>query len=133
HGGARLLVPYTGPYALVAKQAGLIEGRVYRRGHAPRLLTGSIVAHNAVTSVSLELRRRHKGRCWSYDGLTERFRPARCGQGAFFKVSTNGLYSYLLPEALRPGRYVLDVQATDMAGNHTTLARGTSRLVFYVR
>ncbi|MCW3068353.1 MAG: hypothetical protein JWL67_978, partial [Solirubrobacterales bacterium] len=51
----------------------------------------------------------------------------------FFKVSAAALYSYLLPEALRPGRYVLDIQATDVAGNRTTLARGTSRLVFYVR
>jgi hypothetical protein len=126
-------IPYRGPFALVAKQAGLTEHQVFRRGHGPRLLSGSIVAHSTVTSVSLELRRRYKGRCYAYDGTTERFRRARCGQGSFFKVSTNGLYSYLLPEALKPGRYVLDVQATDAAGNRTTLARGTSRVVFYVR
>ena len=35
--------------------------------------------------------------------------------------------------ALAPGRYVLDIEATDVAGNHTSLARGTSRIVFYVR
>ena len=35
--------------------------------------------------------------------------------------------------ALPPGRYVLDIEATDVTGNHTSLARGTSRIVFYVR
>ncbi|HTZ86407.1 MAG TPA: hypothetical protein VMB05_07050, partial [Solirubrobacteraceae bacterium] len=63
----------------------------------------------------------------------ERFQRARCGQGAFFKVGSTPSYSYLLPAALAPGRYVLDVQATDEAGNRTTLARGSSRIVFYVR
>ena len=50
-----------------------------------------------------------------------------------FKVSTAPSFSYLLPSTLAPGRYVLDIQATDVAGNRTTLARGTSRIVFYVR
>jgi len=124
---------YTGPFALVAKATGLLDGRVYARGRAPRLLSGSILAHSAVTSVSLELRRRFRGRCYAYDGAAERFHKARCGQGSFFKVSSNGSFSYLLPSTLAPGRYVLDVQAIDVAGNRTTLARGTSRLVFYVR
>jgi hypothetical protein len=132
-GVAGLATRYTGPFALVAKATGLMDGRVYPRAHAPRLLSGSILAHSAVSSVSLELRRRFRGRCYAYDGIAERFRRARCGQGSFFKVSSNGVYSYLLPSALAPGRYVLDVQATDVAGNRTTLARGTSRLVFYVR
>jgi hypothetical protein len=124
---------YTGPYALVAAATGVIDGHVYRRGHAPRVLSGRIIAHSAVSSVSLALRRQYRRRCSAYDGVTERFRSARCGHASFFKVSANGLFSYLLPEALGPGRYVLDVQATDVAGNRTTLARGTSRLVFYVR
>jgi hypothetical protein len=132
-GVAGLVTRYTGPFALVAKATGLADGRVYRRGQAPRVLSGSILAHSAVTSVSLELRRRYRGRCSAYDGTAERFRKARCGDGSFFKVSSNGSFSYLLPSALAPGRYVLDVQATDVAGNRTTLARGTSRLVFYVR
>jgi hypothetical protein len=57
----------------------------------------------------------------------------RCGSGAFFKVSSTPSFSYLLPGALARGRYVLDIQATDAAGNRTSLARGTSRTVFYVR
>jgi hypothetical protein len=132
-GVSGLATHYTGPFALVAKATGLLDGRVYRRGHAPRLLSGSILAHSAVSSVSLELRRRFRGRCYAYDGTAERFRKARCGDGSYFKVSSNGAFSYLLPSTLAPGRYVLDVQATDVAGNRTTLARGTSRLVFYVR
>lgn len=124
---------YKGPFALVAGVGSVLDGHVYRRGHAPRLLSGQIRAHASVTSVSLELRRRDGRRCFAYDGTTERFRRARCGTGTFFKVSNSGTFSYLLPEGLRRGRYVLDVQATDLAGNRTTLARGTSRLVFYVR
>jgi hypothetical protein len=124
---------YTGPYALVAAVTGVSDGHVYARGRAPKLLSGSILAHNTVSSVSLELRRQYRRRCYAYDGVSEKFKVARCGAGRFFKVSSGGLYSYLLPEALRPGRYVLDIQATDVAGNRTTLARGTSRLVFYVR
>jgi hypothetical protein len=41
--------------------------------------------------------------------------------------------SYLLPHRLGRGRYVLDVIATDGAGNREALARGTSRVVFFVR
>jgi hypothetical protein len=123
---------YTGPFALVANATDVIEGHVYGRAHAPRILSGSILAHDSVTSVSLELRREYRRRCFAYDGSVERFRKGRCGQGSFFKVSSSGTFSYLLPEALRPGRYVLDVRANDVAGNTTTLARGTSRIVFYV-
>jgi hypothetical protein len=125
--------PYKGPYAIVARATNLIEGHVYRRRHAPRLLTGRVLAHTTVTSVSLKLRREYKGRCYAYDGTREEFRRLRCGVGSYFKVSTEPSFSYLLPSALVPGRYVLDIEATDAAGNRTSLARGTSRTVFYVR
>ena len=125
--------PYTGPFAVVARALAPSEGRVYRRGHAPRLLSGQVLAHTAVTSVSLELHRRNRGHCSEYDAVSERFVRARCGHGRYFKVSESASFSYLLPAPLRKGRYVLDVQATDAAGNRTTLARGTSRIVFYVR
>jgi hypothetical protein len=124
---------YNGPYAVVAKLAGVIEGHVYPPSHAPRVLSGTIIAHTGVASVSLELRRSYRGRCSAYDGTSERFVRARCRHGSFFKVGTQPSFSYLLPRALRPGRYVLDAQASDAAGNRTTLARGTSRIVFYVR
>jgi hypothetical protein len=124
---------YKGPYAVVAKLAGLIDNHHYPKGHAPRVLAGKVLAHTGVASVSLRLRRSYRGRCYAYKGASTRFGPAHCGDGSFFKVGTQASFSYLLPEALAPGRYVLDVEATDAAGNRTTLARGTSRIVFYVR
>lgn len=132
-GGGGKAVPYTGVYALVPKLTSLIDGHIYKRGHAPRVLSGSVLAHMPVSSISLTLRREYRHRCSAFDGVTARFVRARCGTGKPFNVSSNGLFSYLLPSALSPGRYVLDIQATDAAGNRTTLARGTSRVVFYVR
>jgi len=126
--------PYTGPYAVVAKAAGVAEGRSYAPGGAPRVLAGEVTTHSSIASVSIRLRRGYGGRCWAYDGRRERFARIRCGREAgFFKVSGGASFSYLLPAALKPGRYVYDIEATDTAGNRTTLARGSSRIVFYVR
>ena len=124
--------PYKGPYALVAHLSSVENGRRYKRHRAPRLLAGAVSSHSAVTSVSLSLRRVSKGRCWAYDGVRERFARARCGSASPFKVGSSASFSYLLPGALAPGRYVLDVTGTDAAGNTIALARGTSRVVFYV-
>ncbi len=125
---------YKGPFALVAQATALSEGHIYRRGHAPRTLTGKVVAHTAVVSVSIALRRSYRGRCAAYDAVRERFVSARCGTDSPFKVASGSTsFSYLLPAQLTPGRYVFDIQATDAAGNHVALARGSSRIVFYVR
>ncbi len=131
--GGISVVPFKGAYALVPHVTGLIDGRLYTRAHAPRILSGSVLAHTTVSSISLTLRREYRHRCYAFNGATTQFVRARCGAGKPFKVSTGSTFSYLLPSALAPGRYVLDIQATDAAGNHTTLARGTSRIVFYVR
>ncbi|HEY7830761.1 MAG TPA: hypothetical protein VIC06_09385 [Solirubrobacteraceae bacterium] len=126
--------PYTGAFALVAHSTAVSEGKVYSPGSAPRLLTGSVIAHSDVTSISLELRRSFKGRCSAYNATRERFVKARCGTGSPFKVASGGTsFSYLLPAKLAPGRYVLDISSTDAAGNHAALARGSTRTVFYVR
>ena len=125
--------PHTGPYALVAEATDIREGHRYSREDAPRVLSGRVLAGASVTSISLRLRRTYRGRCWAYDGARERLLRVRCRQGSFFQIASGGdSFSYLLPSRLPPGRYVLDVEATDAAGNHTTLARGTSRIVFYV-
>jgi hypothetical protein len=124
---------YKGPYAVVAQATGVQDGHVYPRGRGPKLLSGTIATHASVASVALELRRSYRGRCFAYNGVAERFKRARCGQGSFIAVGSAPSFSYLLPAALAPGRYVLDVQATDAAGNRTALARGSSRIVFYVR
>jgi hypothetical protein len=125
--------PYTGPYAVVAAATGPLDGHVYRARRAPRVLKGTVASHTTLVAVSLKLRRAYRGRCFAYNGASEKFARARCGAGSFFKVSTTPSFSYLLPSALARGRYVLDIEATDAAGNHSTLARGTSRIVFYVR
>jgi hypothetical protein len=126
--------PYTGPYALVAS-AGISEGHVYSRKDAPRVLAGKVAAQSgSITSISLRLRRSYRGRCWAYDGTRERLQRAACGHGGFFKIAPGGdSFSYLLPARLPAGRYVLDVEATDSAGDHTPLDRGSSRIVFYVK
>jgi hypothetical protein len=123
---------YTGPFAVVARMSGLSEGHVYPPGHGPRVLSGSVVGHSAISSVSLQLRRSYRGRCSSYDATRGRFVSARCGQGLSFSVASTGSFSYLLPASLARGRYVLDIHATDALGNRTTLARGTTRTVFRV-
>jgi len=130
--GFKEAAPYKGPYALVAHTTTFLDGHRYTRTSAPRSITGTVLAHSGVSSVRAELRRRFGGRCSSFDGARTRFVHARCGSGSFFQISTGGAYSYYLPAALARGRYVLDIQASDVAGNGITPARGTSRIVFYV-
>jgi hypothetical protein len=125
--------PYKGPFAIVATATGLSDGHVYSAKSAPKLLRGTVATHTRIASVSLKLRRSYRGRCSAYNGVKERFQAARCGAGSFFSVGATPNFSYLLPGALAPGRYVLDIEATDAAGNRTSLARGSSRIVFYVR
>jgi hypothetical protein len=123
--------PYKGPFALVPKTTSLIDGHSYS-GSAARLIAGQVLSHSAVSSVSLELRRSYGGHCWAYNGTSERFAKAACGSGQPFTAGTSASFSYLLPAKLASGRYVLDITAKDVAGNTTTLARGTSRIVFFV-
>jgi hypothetical protein len=123
---------YRGAYALVPKPSVPLNADRYTLAQAPRLLSGTILSHSAVTSVKLELRRSYRGRCSAFDGTRARFVHERCGVGTAFTVPAAASYSYLLPATLPKGRYVLDVLAADAVGNRTTLARGTSRIVFYV-
>jgi hypothetical protein len=125
--------PYKGPYAVVAHATGVLDDHVYTPATAPRLLRGTAVAHTQIASVLIRLRRTVHGRCFAYNGVSARFVRTRCGGGRFFKVASTPSFSYLLPGALKRGRYVLDIEAVDVAGNHTSLARGSSRVVFYVR
>jgi hypothetical protein len=132
--GGSVPAPYAGPYALVADATGIADGQLYPRGRGPRVLSGTVSSHASVTSISLRLRRTYRGRCWAYSGSSERLRRVRCGQGSFFQIASGGdSFSYLLPSRLPAGRYVLDIQATDSAGNRTSLDRGSSRIVFYVK
>jgi hypothetical protein len=130
-----------GAQAIAASLLGLSEGHVYSAGRAPRALRGLVSDGGASTeAVRLRLTRRFRtlaGRvhCSYYDGTTDAFRAMRCGaqHGQYFTVGSHANFSYLLPAALAPGRYVLDLEATNGSREHTTLARGSTRFVFYVR
>ncbi len=120
--------------APAAKASSVREGHVYSRNHAPRVLSGKILSNEAVTSISIMLQRSYKGHCWAYSGVRERLQRVRCGHGSFFKVSSGGSsFSYLLPSKLPRGRYVFDIEASNAAGEHTALHRGSSSIVFYVK
>jgi hypothetical protein len=113
------------------------EGRKYAKGKGPRELAGKVAADGSgIAGVRLRLTRNDKGKCSSYDGKTEKFKTIKkCGakHGVWFSVGDKADWTYLLPAKLGRGRYVLDVEVTDKAGNKTAaLARGTSRVVFTV-
>lgn len=118
------------------------EQQRYARGKAPRELTGSVDGEaSGIADIRLRLTRRSGKRCERYDGTRERWvRMTRCGaeNGTFFSVGDRTPWSYLLPQALTKGRYVLDTQVVDKAGNATRGAtRGKpgvarNRVVFFV-
>jgi hypothetical protein len=84
----------------------------------------------------LRLTRTDGGRCQTFDGRRERMVALRrCGakRGKWFSAGDREQWSYLLPTRLGPGRYVLDVQVADRAGNVDTLLQRTrTRVVFTV-
>lgn len=125
--------------AIAASLLGVHEGQVYSARRAPRVLRGLVSAGGTTAAVRLRLTRRfrtHAGRvhCSYYDGTKDTFKAMRCGaqHGQYFTVGSQSSFSYLLPSSLAPGRYVLDLEATNHAGEHTALARGSTRFVFYV-
>lgn len=122
--------------AITAHINSLLDSHVYARGKAPRILAGTVTTAASLEEVELRLTRRGpKGRCSYFDGPTGRFQAMPCGasHGKYFKASNQKLFSYLLPETLAPGRYVLDAEGIGAGGHVTSLARGTSRIVFYVK
>jgi hypothetical protein len=129
---------HVGQTAIAAEITGLRDHHHYSRRHAPRVLSGRVTTDAAITSVELRLTRAVRtkaGRlCSYYDGRTARFHKMRCGaaHGRFFPVGDAASFSYLLPFSLPRGRYVLDIEATDAAGDRTALAQGSSRVVFDV-
>jgi hypothetical protein len=112
----------------LARIARLREGQKFKRGKAPRTLSGSVaVDGSGLKDVELRITRRSGKRCEAYDGGGESWvRPQLCGTegGRFFSIGNRADWSYLLPAALTPGRYVLDIRTIDNAGNVT---RGADR------
>jgi hypothetical protein len=113
---------------------GIREGQRFRRRKAPRVLRGTVTNDpSGIRTVKLRLTRQLGRRCWYFSGSRERFLARRCGTRHVFKVGDGSKWSYLLPERLRRGRYVLDVIAMDRRRNRDVLQRGRSRVVFHVR
>jgi hypothetical protein len=109
------------------------SGIRYRRG--PRLLRGKVSDEGSgVKLVELSLRRRvGKRGCTWWSGARERFVRRGCSRGTFFEAGSGPDWSYLLPDRLPKGRYVLSVRATDQAGNREQSAvSGRTRVAFEV-
>jgi hypothetical protein len=116
---------------------GITEGKKYKKGQGPRQLAGRIEDDaSGLADVRIRLTRTIGTRCATYDGRSEKFKAMKkCGakHGTWFSVGAKTDWTYLLPARLGRGRYVVDQQVVDKAGNKTTqLARGTSRVVFTV-
>lgn len=112
------------------------NGHTYRFARfSPRLIHIAVAeSGSGVRTVKIRLTRRVGKRCFSFSGKRERFIGAKCGGGFFFTVSDRADFTYLLPERLPRGHYVLDAEAIDRSFNRDTVGdRGRNRSVFDVR
>ena len=101
-----------------ATLSGLPRGKVFSRKRAPRRLRGTVSPDpSGLKSVRLSILRKRSGRCWAFDGDSERFERHRCGGSRSFRIGDRAEWSYLLPERLPRGRYSIRVVAIDNAGN----------------
>ena len=117
-GGGPALAPAKDVTAPVAALTGLKDGAVFSRRRAPRVLRGTVSADpSGIRSVRLSIARKRRGRCWVFDGETERFERHRCGGRRSFRIGDRAEWSYLLPARLPRGRYTIRVVAIDRAGN----------------
>jgi hypothetical protein len=124
--------------APVAAIAGVKERAVFSRAKAPTTFRGKVAADpSGLKDVRLRLTRTRGPHCYHLDSKLERLVTSKvCGVagGRFFSIGSNAAWSYLLPFRLPVGRYVLDVQAVDKAGNTSTVSvRGRDRVVLVVR
>jgi len=111
-------------------------GHTYRFAtFSPRLIHVAVAeSGSGVRTVKLRLTRRVGDRCFSYSGRRERFIAGKCGGGFYFTVSSKSDFTYLLPQRLTRGHYVLDALAIDNAFNRDGVReRGRNRSVFDVR
>jgi hypothetical protein len=112
------------------------NGKTYGHGKGPRTLSGTVADDvSGIKDIRIRITRNDRGRCAAYDGKRERFVPTRtcrAKNARFFSVGDRADWSYLLPERLKRGRYVLDLLTVDRAGNVDRLQRGRSRAVFRV-
>jgi hypothetical protein len=119
--------------APLARLLGIADHQTFAKGKGPRTLKASVTDASGLAAVKLRLIRRSGGRCFYFSGRRQELERTRCGRAFFFKAGDGPDVSYLLPERLGAGRYVLDLAAVDRAGNRSALARGSTRVVFTVR
>jgi hypothetical protein len=119
----------------VARAGGAVNGHVYSRRSAPRILEGSVEvpAGDTLHEVRIALERSVHHRCFAFSGGRGAFVHASCHATRYFDVADTTSFSYLLPARLPAGRYVYDVEAIDDSGHVTKLADGVSHVVFYVK
>jgi hypothetical protein len=121
---------------LAARILGVLNGHVYSRRSAPRVLRGTVKVATGGTlrQVRIRLQRQTRGRCFDFSGRQGRFlRTRKCRAAAFFSVGSSESFSYLLPFRLPAGRYVYDIDAVEASGTATRLVGGVSHVVFRVR
>jgi hypothetical protein len=106
----------------VAAIAGIARHQRFARGRGPRVLKGTASDAGGLRDVQLRLAHRRGGRCDAFSDRSARFVRAKCGvaNAKPFSVGAKTSWSYLLPSRLGPGNYVLEVTATDAAGNATS-------------
>jgi hypothetical protein len=113
------------------------EHQHFAKGNGPRELKGtSDPDPSGLKDVQLRLTKRVGKRCFTFSGTKLRFvAMKRCGarRGTWFSIGSKADWSYLLPNKLGRGRYVLDLKTIDGAGNaDAQLARTRNRVVFFV-
>ena len=109
----------------------LRDGATYSRG--PRVLAGRADDTSGLWGVYLRVSKLEPGaaatRCRWFSGRLERFTRSRpCAKARFIRLGRESKWSYLLPERLKRGSYVVEVKALDRSLN-----RGAARAAFRVR
>jgi hypothetical protein len=126
--------PEPTPTTFAVKPGGATNGRHYRRGKGPRILTGTVqvLSGGQLRDVRISLRRKHGHRCQVLSGATATFVRSHCGVARFFSVGSAASFSYLLPGALPAGHYVYEIKAVEAVGSTTAPVTRTSRVAFAV-
>lgn len=110
--------------------------RHYGAGAAPRTIAGRVGDDpSGLANIVVTLTGRDGRRCSYYDAVRETYRrAARCAANAGrpFSAGDRTSFSYLLPETLPKGRWLLKAIAIDKAGNRTPIENGASLLSFFV-
>jgi hypothetical protein len=103
----------------VAPSAELLSPRNGARYHrGPRTLAGKASDDTGLLQVYFRLRRIAAGGCRWYNAKTDTFtHPRTCRHARFQRLGAKTAWSFLLPERLPPGRYILDEKALDTSFN----------------